>query len=117
MAYDFVMRWLWYFEYLQARIKVAHPHRAVNLYVGRMDPKILLGDDFINHRRVVLIRNKRRKLDELVTKPYIDDLFHFKSQEINERISNIKAEIEALERGEVTFPVLEDYVNEVKKWI
>lgn len=117
MTYDFVMRYLWYFEYLQARIKVAHPHRAVNLYVGRMDPKILLGDDFISHRRVVLIRNKRRKLNDLVTKPYIDDLFHFKSQEINERISSLKAEIEALERGEVTFPVLEDYVNEVKKWI
>lgn len=117
MTYDFVCRWLWYFEYLQARIKVANPKRLVSLYVARMDPKIRLGEDFINHRRAVLLRNKTRKLVELVSKPYIDDLFHFKSQEINERISNLKAEIEALERGEITFPVLPDYVNEVKKWI
>ncbi len=117
MTYDFLCRWLWYFEYLQARIKVAHPHRVVNLYVGRMDPKIRLGQDFIDYRRVKLLQSRNRKLNELVNTPYIDDLFHFKSQEINERISNLKAEIEALERGEITFPVLPDYVNEVKKWI
>ncbi len=117
MTYHFLCRWLWYFEYLQARIKVAHPHRVVNLYAARMDSKILLGQDFIDHRIVQLLRSRQRKLDELVNTPYIDDLFGFKSQDVNNRISHLKFEIEALERGEITFPILEDYINDVKKWI
>jgi len=117
MTYDFLMRWLWYFEYLQARIKVAHPHRVVELTAGRMDPKMRLGQEFIDYRRAVLIKSRSRKLNELVNTPFDDDLFGFKSQEVNERISRLKSEIEALERGEVTFPVLPDYVNEVKQWI
>ncbi len=117
MTYDFVCRWLWYWEYLQARIKVANPHRIVNLTVGRMDSKILLGQDFIDHRRVKLLQSRNRKLNELINTPFDDDLFGFKSQELKARISKLKSEIEALEHGEVTFPVLPDFVNEVKEWI
>lgn len=117
MTYDFVCRWLWYWEYLQARIKVANPHRVVNLTVGRMDPKILLGQDFIDHRRVKLLQSRNRKLNELINTPFDDDLFGFKSQEMKARIGKLKSEIEALEHGEVTFPVLPDFVNEVKEWI
>ena len=117
MTYDFLMRWLWYFEYLQARIKVAHPHRVVELTAGRMDPKMRLGQEFIDYRRAVLIKSRSRKLNELVNTPFDDDLFGFKSKEVNERISRLKSEIEALERGEITFPVLPDFVNEVKQWI
>ena len=117
MTYDFVCRWLWYWEYLQARIKVANPHRVVNLTVGRMDPKILLGQDFIDHRRVKLLQSRNRKLNELINTPFDDDLFGFKSQELKARISKLKSEIEALEHGEVTFPVLPDFVNEIKEWI
>lgn len=117
MTYDFVCRWLWYWEYLQARIKVANPHRVVNLTVGRIDPKILLGQDYIDHRRVKLLQSRNRKLNELINTPFDDDLFGFKSQELKARISKLKSEIEALEHGEVTFPVLPDFVNEVKEWI
>lgn len=117
MTFDFLMRWLWYFEYLQARIKVAHPHRVVELTAGRMDPKMRLGQEFIDYRRAVLIKSRSSKLEKLVNTPFDDDLFGFKSQEVNERISRLKKEIEALERGEITFPVLPDYVNEVKQWI
>ena len=117
MTYDFLMRWSWYFEYLQAKIKVAHPHRVVELTIGRMDPKMRLGQEFIDYRRAVLIKSRSRKLNELVNTPFDDDLFGFKGQEVNERISRLKSEIEALERGEVTFPVLPDYVNKVKQWI
>lgn len=117
MTYNFLIRWLWYFEYLQARIKVAHPHRTVNLYVGRMDPKILLGQEFIDHRRVQLLKSRNRNLEKLVNTPYDDDLFHFTSHDVNERIRKLKSEIDALERGEITFPVLPDFVNEVKQWI
>lgn len=117
MTYPFLCRWLWYFEYLQARIKVAHPHRVVNLFAARMNPKILLGQDFIDHHRAQLLRSRQRKLDELVNTPYIDDLFGFKSQDMNNRISHLKSEIEALERGEVIFPVLPDYVNDIRQWI
>lgn len=117
MPYEFLTRWLWYFEYLQARIKVAHPHRVVNLTAGRMDPNMRLGQEFIDYRRAVLIKSRSRKLEALVNTPFDDDLFGFKSQEVNERISRLKKEIEALERGEVTFPVIPDYVNDVKQWI
>lgn len=117
MTYDFLRRWLWYFEYLQARIKVAHPHRVVELTAGRMNPKMRLGQEFIDYRRAVLIKSRSRKLEALVNTPFDDDLFGFKSQEVNERISRLKKEIEALERGEVTFPVIPDYVNDVKQWI
>ena len=117
MTYDFLMRRLWYFEYLQARIKVAHPHRVVELTAGRIDPKIRLGQEFIDYRRAALIKSRRRKLESLVNTPFDDDLFGFKSQEVNDRIRKLKSEIEALERGEITFPVLPDYVNEVKQWI
>ena len=117
MSYGFLMKWLWYFEYLQARIKVANPHRAVDLSCGRMDPKMLLGEDFVNRRRVTLIKNKRRKIDDLATKPFADDLFHFKSQEINEQINKLKNEVEALVDGQVNFPVIADFKNEVKRWI
>lgn len=117
MTYNFLIRWLWYFEYLQARIKVKHHHRVVNLTAGRMNPKILLGQEFIDHRRVQLLKSRNRKLNELVNTPYDDDLFHFTSQDVNERISRLKTEIEALERGEIIFPVLPDFVNDVKQWI
>ena len=117
MTHDELCRWLWYFEYLQARIKVAHPHRVVNLTAGRMDPKMRLGQEFIDYRRATLIRSRSRKLDELVSAPFNDDLFGFKSQEVKERINRIRDEIAALERGEVNFPVLPDYVNDVKQWI
>ena len=82
-----------------------------------MDPKMLLGEDFVNHRRVKMNKNKRRKIDDLVTKPFADDLFHFKSQEINEQINKLKNEVEALVDGQVNFPVIADFKNEVKRWI
>lgn len=117
MPYDFIVRWLWYFEYLQARIKVAHPRRVVNLTIGRMDPEMRLGQEFIDYRRVTLIKSRNRKLDKLLNTPFNDDLFGFKSSEVNERINQLRNEIAALERGEVTFPVLPDYVNTVREWI
>ena len=117
MSYGFMIRWLWYFEYMQARIKVAHPHRIVELTTGRMDPKMRLGQEFIDYRRVTLIKSRNRKLENLMNTPFDDDLFGFKSSEVNERISRLRDEIAALERGEVTFPVLPDYVNTVREWI
>lgn len=117
MTYDFLMRWLWYFEYCQARIKVSHPHRVVELTAGRMEPKMRLGKAFVEYRRATLLKSRSRKLNELVNTPFDDDLFGFTSQEVNDRIRKLKSEVETLERGEITFPVLPDYVNEVKQWI
>jgi len=117
MTYNFLIRWLWYFEWLQARIKVKHPRRVVELSAGRMAPNMLLGQEFVDNRRAQLLKSRTRKLNELVNTPYDDDLFHFTSQDVNERIGRLKSEIEALERGEITFPVLPDFVNEVKQWI
>ncbi len=117
MTYDFLLRWLWYFEYLQARIKVLHPHRVVELTAGRMDPKMRLGKEFVEYRRATLLKSRSRKLKEIVSTPFNDDLFGFTSQSVNERINKLRDEIMALERGEITFPVLQDYVNNIKQWI
>lgn len=117
MPYNFMMRWLWYFEYLQARVKVKHPHRVVNLIVGRMNPQILLGQDFIEQRRVTLLKSRQRKIDKLVSSPINDDLFHYTSQDVREQINKLKSEIKALEAGEIIFPVIPDYVNNIKIWL
>ena len=117
MTFGFLCRWRWYFEYLQAIVKVANPKRMVDIYFARMDPSMLLGNDFIEHRRAQLIRNRTKKIDKLVSTPFNDDLFGFTSQDRNLEIQKLRNDLEALERGEVTFPVLEDYINNIKKWI
>lgn len=117
MSYDFVCRWLWFFEYLQSRIKVRNPRRNVVLYVARMNPEIRLGNDFIEYRRATLIKNRARKLKELTDKPVDSDLFGFAAQERAEKIEEVREQLAALERGEITFPVLPDFVNDVKEWI
>jgi len=117
MSYNFLMKWLWYFEYLQARIKVKHPRRVVSLIVGRMNPQILLGKDFIEQRRVTLLKSRQRKIDKLINTPIDDDLFHYTSQGILDQINKLKSEIKSLEDGEIIFPVIPDYVNNIKHWL
>ena len=35
MSPDFVQRWLWFFEYLSARVKVSNPRRKVEIFCNK----------------------------------------------------------------------------------
>ena len=116
MTYDFTERWSWYFEYLAALLKIHNPKRKVWLDYGKMDPKMKLGKDFIEYRKVTMIRNKAKRIERLKTEPFLDDLFGFASKDRNAKITELQNDLKELEDGNVTFPVLKDYINEVKRY-
>lgn len=115
MDIDFAVRWRWYFDYLAALVKVHHPKRKVELSVGVQD--VLLGQEWIDFRTANLLKNRRAKLKRLEMEIVEDDLFNFKSQDHQTKISKVKKEIEQLENGTYPIPVFPEYVNEIKKWI
>ena len=115
MNVDFAVRWRWYFDYLAALVKVHHPKRKVELYVGAQDVK--LGKEWRAYRTANLLRHRRNKLKELETKNVVDDLFGYSTQERNEDIARVKKDIEQLENGTYPIPEFPEYVNEVKQWI
>ena len=115
MTPDFVVRWLWYFEYIQALIKVHNPKRNVSLI--RAPQNILLGKEWHEHRRLSLIKSKQSKLKKLQMGVVDDDLFHFKSQENEKKIEQVKKQIEALERDEHPIEEFPEYINKIKKYV
>ena len=81
MSPDFITRWLWFFEYLAARVKVANPRRKVEFYKGPQD--IMLGQEWHNYRRGVMMKSRTSKLKQLEKGAVDDDLFHFKSEDFS----------------------------------
>ncbi len=109
----------WYFEYLAARLKVRYPKRKVDLYINKIgaDNPFLAGKYFIEKRTQSLLDFKRHLLERLRKTKFNDDLFGNKSVEVANKIAKLTSEIEALERGEVTFWYPETYGNTIKKHI
>lgn len=106
-------RWMWYFEYLAALVKVNNPHRHVDLYVG---PQTLRqGQDYVEHKIETLLRAKRARLKR-ECKPVDDDLFGYRSEEQRKRIDALYREIDKLERGEFNGYVPPVYINNIKLW-
>lgn len=114
MTPDFVTRWLWYFEYLAALVKVKNPHRKVEFYKGPQD--ILVGKEWHEHRRATLLKSRATKLKQLEKGVVDDDLFHFKSQDNEAKKQQILAQIDALNRDEFPFEELPDYINKIKQY-
>ncbi len=110
-----VERWLWYFEYLAALVKVHNPHRKVELIVRSQNT--LCGEDYISEKTKNLLRAKKRKLKQTKQGYYEDDLFGFTKAEHDNKISDIQEEIDALERGEFRYYVPPTEINNIKKWI
>ncbi len=108
-------RWVWYYEYLVALVKVRHPRRKVTLYMGNI--KYVSREDYIKKRMDDILRAKRGQLKKLLNQPINDDLFGFTSEAHNKKIETVRGAIKALERGEVNFYVPEYYINEIKQWI
>lgn len=115
MTVDFVVRWMWYFEYLAALVKVRNPHRKVELIGGPQN--VLLGKAWHEFKRNNLLKHRRSKLSRLEKGVIDDDLFHFKSQDNEREVSATRSAIEQLERDE--FPIVEfpEYINNIKTWV
>ena len=111
----FIERWRWFVEYLAARVKVANPRRTVWMYIGPQE--VMVGKEWHEYRRASLLKSSQRRLKKLEEGVIDDDLFHFKSQE-NEQKQNAERErIEALEKDEFQFDEFPEYINRIKKYL
>lgn len=112
---DVLMKWRWYFEYLAARVKVKHPKRTVKLTI--CPQTLLLGDEYVEEKVKNLLRHRKTKLQKLMNTPIAIDLFNYNQIDMDKKIEQARAEIEALEKGEYTGWVPPYYINEIKRWI
>lgn len=115
MSPDFVQRWLWFFEYLSARLKVANPRRKVEFYKGPQD--IMLGQEWHDYRRNVMMKSCNTKLKKLEKVIINDDLFHFASQDNERKISEVRSKMASLEKDEYPIPAFPEYINKIKNYI
>ena len=106
----------WYFDYLAALVKVRFPHEKVELLKSQQGTKpFLAGKDYIEKKSQSLLKAKRSQLKQLETKGFDDDLFSFKGQEIEEKKSRIRKEIEDLENGKFNYWFPPTYINRIKE--
>ena len=115
MSPDFVQRWLWFFEYLSARVKVANPRRKVELYKGTQD--IMLGSEWHEYRRNVMMKSCNTKLKQLEKGVINDDLFHFASQDNDRKISEVRSKLASLAKDEFPIQEFPEYINKIKNYI
>lgn len=115
MSPDFIERWLWFFEYLAARIKVANPRRKVEFYKGPQTIK--LGREWHEYRRGVMMKSRTTKLKQLEKGVVDDDLFHFKSEDNERKKAEVKAQLESLKRDEFPIPEFPEYINKIKEYL
>lgn len=108
----------WYFDYLAALVKVRFPREKVELLKSQQGTKpFLAGKDYIEKKSQSLLKAKRSQLKQLETKGFADDLFSFKSQEIEEKKQRIKNEIDDLEKGNFNYWFPPTYINKIKEII
>ena len=112
---DFINRWRWFFEFIAAKVKVAHPKRKVHLYIGPQD--CLLGKEWHDYRRSVLLKSKQTKLKKLEKGVVDDDLFHFARQDNDKKIADIKRQIDSLENDTFEFGEFPEYINKIKEYL
>ena len=115
MTPDFVTRWRWYFEYLGALVKVANPRRRVEVWAGPVD--LMLGDEWHQHRRQAMLKSRNIKLKQLRSITPSSDLFGFGQQEHDLRVSEMKRQIDLLERDEFPIADFPEYINKIREYI
>ena len=115
MSPDFVDRWMWYYEYIAARVKVANPRRRVVIYHGPSD--ILLGKAWHDYRRQVLLKSRKIKLKKLQKITPVGDLFGFAQSDHELLLCNVKQQIAELEHDEYPIPGFSEYINKIKDYI
>lgn len=112
---DFITRWLWYFEYLAALVKVKNPHRKVAFFKGPQD--VLVGQEWHEYRRSALLKSRQAKLKQLDKGVVDDDLFHFKSQDNEAKKRDVLFQIDALNRDEYPIEEFPEYINKIKEYL
>lgn len=115
MSPDFVSRWMWFFEYVAARVKVANPRRRVEIYHGPAD--IMLGQEWHEYRRKALLKSRNIKLNQLRRIRPDDDLFGFSAADHEQDIKAVKHQIALLERDEYIIPEFPEYINKLKLYL
>lgn len=115
MSPDFVIRWLWYFEYLAALVKVNNPRRRVEFYKGPQN--IMVGNEWHEHRRATLLKSRQSKLKKLEKGVVDDDLFHFKSQDNEDKKRQVQSQIDALIRDEYPIEDYPEYINRINEFV
>ena len=115
MSPDFVNKWRWFFEYVAAKVKVAHPKRKVELYIGPQN--CMVGTEWHEYRRGVLLKSRHNKLKKLVNEFVDDDLFHFSRQDHDKKIAECKSQIYSLENDTFEFSEFPAYINKIKDYV
>lgn len=115
MSPDFVTRWRWFFEFLAAKVKVAHPKRKVELYTGPQN--CMVGTEWHEYRRGVMLKSRQNKLKKLEKEAVDDDLFNFAQQDHDKKIADIKRQIDSLENDTFEFGEFPEYINKIKEYL
>ena len=115
MSMDFLIRWMWYFEFLAALVKVHNPHRRVEMIVGR--DEWLTEEEEIENRAKTLLSRKLAQIKKLKGQVVQDDLFGFTQEAHDKKIERIQGEVDSIQRGEVNFFYMPEYQNHIKQWI
>ena len=115
MSIDFLIRWMWYFEFLAALVKVHNPHRRVEMIVGR--DEWLTEEEEIENRAKTLLSRKLAQIKKLKGQVVQDDLFGFTQEAQDKKIERIQGEVDSIQRGEVNFFYMPEYQNHIKQWI
>lgn len=115
MSPDFVDRWMWFYEYLAARVKVANPRRRVVIYHGPSD--ILVGQAWHDYRRQALLKSRKNKLKQLQKITPDGDLFGVAKADYELLLCNVKQQITELEHDEYPIPDFSVYINKIKYYL
>ncbi|MFZ1235714.1 MAG: hypothetical protein WAR39_01665 [Prevotella sp.] len=119
IPFDLAYKYLWYFEYLVALVKIHHPHNTVKLLCGHQT--LPLREKYIEDKFKTQISHKKSKLKKLESDNGAnDDFFGFDKNAREDKIKCITEEIKKLENGEITFyiPYVEGgTINKIKKYI
>lgn len=110
-----IEQWRWYFDYLAALVKVNNPRRKVEMTVCAQTLK--QGQEYIEEKRLTLLRAKNARLKKLQSSPVQDDLFGHEREKREKAIKKLREDIEALERGEFNYYVPPTYINKLRSWI
>lgn len=110
-----IEQWRWYFDYLAALVKVNNPRRKVEMTVCAQTLK--QGQEYIEEKRLTLLRAKNARLKKLQSSPVQDDLFGYEREKREKAIKKLREDIEALERGEFNYYVPPTYINKLRSWI
>lgn len=114
MSADFVERWLWFFEYLAARVKIFNPRCKVEFYKGPQN--ILLGEQWHEHRRAAMIKSRTTKLKQLSMVVVNNDLFGFAMADHYEKQEVVRKQLAMLQEDTYPIPDFPEYINKVKQY-